>query len=713
MDYRSTQTGDLLKHLLDSVTVFEKDTKKQHTPVPQTMQQQEEPDVNPEDYSVHDGDEAEVKRVEANKKDRKDAAREVKDEEVQDQGPVKKAKKEGKVPNLETDSEETLVKTLTESNQHWDAIVDKAETSKHYLPIVNMIAQVLNGGFDQWIENGHAQESGDVALSMITLLDFEGKDKIVGAVKSVLDSVDEYTEFIRKSEERGDEDGIEEFYAFWDEKDAVFYEHDDALIDSLADYMGVAGGATTEEGKVPDVDKDSEETVVKKLAESTSERITPGAEFGEIAAVLSGIARDWGIDFEFDRDDPEVDNQIERFIEVGSKSGVQFFDLSNGDILAVRDNPVQDQKESDGGSEIVPPDPDHDDDADHADDPGYSEDEGYEETLTVRAEESRALENAPAADNAQGSEYTVCEDCGKVYGVEESCSVCNTGQKYPRHGDSPLAEEGRNPGPEVFKAAGMRAASRGRRTPGGEETLRDDEYATIIADHRDIVGAFDQMAELLPKFGLYVAELASTEGSDMLGVAIGKRPWTPELLAQAEPRRGDDVGEGRVPDVNNDSEENIVKALTEADVNPQESFLDSYKDVCLKNNMIIVSDNESPLQVVDITAYPTGEVPMDQFVVSHIEKHVELLRGTAVAVGGDEGAPPPEIPDVGPDDDVEEAVTKEDYMGDEDEEQYTTIAVFNDEADADALAKKETGHVIPDKGAGTFKVVKKKDRFGV
>jgi len=496
------------------------------------------------------------------------------------------------------------------------------------------------------------------------------------------------------------------------------------------------------EGIVPDTFKDSEKTVIKKLDEGDAGMLskisavfksavgmtheeTSGGPVYDMAMAAMGPNTTWEIqdDGILHGDSGEVISWDE-LITSSEGLGYQLYGMAlNAGI----------SEELGGGGVIEAPDPDY-----NADDK-INDEEGYGDDL--------------AADDELEESLTCCEICGVVHGIKELHECVINEEPMDSEDDYVKVEQDVGVGPSYVAMAQASTDATEAATTGGRL-----ESTTIYADYKDTTGAFEQLVTNLPELGLYVIDDPDVEGSDMFGVKVSTVPWTADSI-QASLRDMEDkdeifseeeVEEGIVPDTSKDSEETVIKKLDEADSNPRDSFLDSYKELCMKHNMIIVSESETPLQVVDITSYPTGDVPMDQFVVAHIEKHVELLRGTAIEMGGEVEV---ELPldgsdleegcmdnDDGPvqedDSDRDKAFTRiqaqhPEYSEEQvwkvvydqnpasepvaeeisdDDAEYDEIASLDDESSANDLARKEGGHVIKDEKNRKFRVIKAKDK---
>lgn len=127
-----------------------------------------------------------------------------------------------------------------EAENLWDKIVHKIHgTDSKWESVVDLIAQVWNGGFDQWIDNGYADREGALAIDMLLKLDTDASKSMAELTEMAINS--EYMNLrTAQHDDAVSEEDWEEAAAEIDPLATKFYDElDDQLVKDLASQLGL------------------------------------------------------------------------------------------------------------------------------------------------------------------------------------------------------------------------------------------------------------------------------------------------------------------------------------------------------------------------------------------------------------------------------------------------------------------------------------------
>ena len=147
----------------------------------------------------------------------------------------KKAKKDRKIRKGKS-------KKVHETQDHdlWDAIIQKVEGQEsEWEPVVNLIAQVGNGGFEQWITNGYAKEEGKKVQWKLAKIGTDTAEKVAELADQAMAYTEEdiYGDVDPDSGEGEDTEIMQKLDGF---DDAFYAGLNDQLVKDLAAKLGIA-----------------------------------------------------------------------------------------------------------------------------------------------------------------------------------------------------------------------------------------------------------------------------------------------------------------------------------------------------------------------------------------------------------------------------------------------------------------------------------------
>jgi hypothetical protein len=127
---------------------------------------------------------------------------------------------------------ESRKRKVQEASEHdlWDKVVDKAAgKDSKWDSVIDLMAQVWNGGFEQWIINGYAADEGLIAIHMLNMLETDAGGQVAELVSQALNS-----DFATGHEGFREEEYVKAAESL-DELDTQFYAGlDDQLVQDLA-----------------------------------------------------------------------------------------------------------------------------------------------------------------------------------------------------------------------------------------------------------------------------------------------------------------------------------------------------------------------------------------------------------------------------------------------------------------------------------------------
>jgi len=165
----------------------------------------------------------------------------------------------------------------------WDGILKAIEDKdSKWEAVVTLMAEVWNGGFEQWIDNGIAEEEGHLAIRMLHKIGTEAAEKMAALAEEAMRSDFYGMAVTDRNIKNQSEEEFEHNAEQLDPLDNEFYGGlDDQLVKDLAAKLGVG---KTDEAKIPD-DADPEDTKINKLIET---KVQMGDDTFEVAQVDDG-----------------------------------------------------------------------------------------------------------------------------------------------------------------------------------------------------------------------------------------------------------------------------------------------------------------------------------------------------------------------------------------------------------------------------------------
>jgi len=135
-------------------------------------------------------------------------------------------------------------KKMHEAHDHdlWDAILQKLEGQESkWESVLDLMAQVWNGGFEQWITNGYAAREGHLVQTMLAKIGTDTAEKVAKMADQAMAYTEEdiYGDPDREGMENNEEEteAVQELEKF---DDAFYAGLDDQLVKDLAAKLGVS-----------------------------------------------------------------------------------------------------------------------------------------------------------------------------------------------------------------------------------------------------------------------------------------------------------------------------------------------------------------------------------------------------------------------------------------------------------------------------------------
>ena len=132
-----------------------------------------------------------------------------------------------------------VAKTLvSDHRKEWEEILDLRKTKKHHgnEQMVTFMAEVWNGGVQQWVDNGNADDL-NVVVGVARSLGPKGKE-LARRLQSLRSTIQEYEDSSNRPSAKYEDD---EEMTLTEEKmnllDDFFYQNDDAIVDEFLAYL--------------------------------------------------------------------------------------------------------------------------------------------------------------------------------------------------------------------------------------------------------------------------------------------------------------------------------------------------------------------------------------------------------------------------------------------------------------------------------------------